>query len=174
MGLKLTARSRLSIWANVSRIQSDEETYGLHIGDMGGSIGDSGDSAGSGRPMATGWASEQRGGVEMTKPIDPQSAVEQMWKTAPRLAKAKGELVYLEEYRKSLKAILMKASKEKTSAAQETEAYAHPDYIKHLAGLQAATEAYEALRWQMVALEAAVEVWRTQSANDRRIDRAAQ
>ena len=110
----------------------------------------------------------------MNRNIDPQSAVEQMWKTAPRLAKAKGELVYLEEYRKSLKAILMKASKEKTSAAQETEAYAHPDYIKHLAGLQAATEAYEALRWQMVALEAAVEVWRTQSANDRRIDRAAQ
>ena len=110
----------------------------------------------------------------MNRNIDPQSAVEQMWKTAPRLAKAKGELVYLEEYRKSLKAILMKASKEKTSAAQETEAYAHPVYIKHLAGLQAATEAYEALRWQMVALEAAVEVWRTQSANDRRVDRATQ
>ena len=97
-----------------------------------------------------------------------------MWKTAPALAKAKGELTYLEEYRKSLKAILMKSSGEKTSAAQETEAYSHPDYIKHLAGLQAATEAYEKLRWQMVTLEAAVEVWRTQSANDRRIDRATQ
>ena len=110
----------------------------------------------------------------MNRNIDPQSAVEQMWKTAPRLAKAKGELVYLEEYRKSLKAILMKSSKEKTSAAQETEAYAHTDYIKHLAGLQAATESYEALRWQMVALEAAIDIWRTQSANDRRIDRATQ
>jgi len=97
-----------------------------------------------------------------------------MWKLAPKLSKAKGELTYIDEYKRSLKAILMKSSKEKTSAAQETEAYAHPDYIKHLAGLQAATEAYEALRWQMVALEAAVEVWRTQSANDRRIDRAAQ
>lgn len=97
-----------------------------------------------------------------------------MWKLAPRLAKARGELTYLDEYKKSLKAILMKASKEKTSAAQETEAYAHPDYIKHLAGLQAATEAYEALKWQMVATEAAVEVWRTTSANERRLDRATQ
>lgn len=108
------------------------------------------------------------------KPIDPQSAIETMWKTAPRLAKAKGELTYMEEYRKSLKAILMKSSGEKTSAAQETEAYSHPDYIKHLAGLQAATEAFEALRWQMVALEAAVDVWRTQEASNRRIDRATQ
>lgn len=109
----------------------------------------------------------------MAKPIDPQAAVEQMWKTAPRLAKAKAELVYMEEYRKSLKAILMKASGEKTSAAQETEAYSHPDYIKHLSGLQAATEAAEGLRWQMVTLEAAVEVWRSQEASNRSIDRAA-
>lgn len=109
----------------------------------------------------------------MSKPIDPQSAIETMWKTAPRLAKAKAERVYMEEYRKSLKAILMKASPAKTSAAQETDAYSHPDYIKHLSGLQAAVEAEETLRWQMVATEAAVEVWRSQEASNRRIDRAA-
>ena len=108
----------------------------------------------------------------MSKPIDPQAAIETMWKTAPRLAKAKAERVYMEEYRKSLKALLMKSSGQKTTAAQETEAYAHPDYIKHLAGLQAAVEAEETLRWQMVATEAAVEVWRSQEASNRRIDKA--
>ena len=108
------------------------------------------------------------------RPIDPQMAIEQMWKLAPRVAKAKAELVYLDEYKRSLKAILMKSSGEKTSAAQETEAYSHPDYIKHLAGLQAATEAYESLRWQMVALEAAVDVWRSQEASNRRMDRVTQ
>ncbi len=108
----------------------------------------------------------------MTKPIDPQVAIETMWKTAPRLAKAKAERIYMEEYRKSLKALLMKASGQKTAAAQETEAYAHPDYVKHLAGLQAAVEAEETLRWQMVATEAAVEVWRSQEASNRRIERA--
>lgn len=109
----------------------------------------------------------------MPRPIDPQQAIETMWKLAPRLAKAKGERVYMDEYRKSLKALLMKASGEKTSAAQETEAYSHPDYIKHLAGLQAAVEAEEQLRWQMVATEAAVEVWRSQEASNRATDRAA-
>lgn len=109
----------------------------------------------------------------MSKPIDPQQAIETMWRTAPRLAKAKAERVYMEEYRKSLKALLMQASPSKTSAAQETDAYAHADYIKHLAGLRAAVEAEETLRWQMVATEAAVEVWRSQEASNRRIDRAA-
>jgi hypothetical protein len=96
-----------------------------------------------------------------------------MWKTAPKLAKAKAERVYMEEYRKSLKAILMKASGKGSSAAQEVEAYAHSDYIKHLAGLQAAVEAEETLRWQMVTLDAAVSVWRSQEASNRAIDRAA-
>lgn len=105
------------------------------------------------------------------KPIDPQAAIETMWKTAPRLAKAKAERVYMEEYRKSLKAILMKASGKSSVAAQEVDAYSHDDYIKHLAGLQAAVEAEEALRWQMVALEAAVEVWRSTEASNRAIDR---
>jgi hypothetical protein len=109
----------------------------------------------------------------MAKPIDPQQAIETMWRLAPRLAKAKAERVYMDEYRKSLKALLMKSSGEKTSAAQETEAYAHPDYIKHLAGLQAAVEAEETMKWQMVATEAAVEVWRSQEASNRSIDRAA-
>ena len=96
-----------------------------------------------------------------------------MWRIAPRLAKAKAERVYMEEYRKSLKAILMKASGKTSAAAQEVEAYSHTDYIKHLAGLQAAVEAEEALRWQMVATEAAVEVWRSQEASNRMIDKAA-
>jgi hypothetical protein len=109
----------------------------------------------------------------VSKPIDPQAAIETMWKIAPRLAKAKAERVYMDEYRKSLKAILMKASGKGSSAAQEVEAYSHPDYIKHLASLQAAVEAEEALRWQMVATEAAVEVWRSQEASNRAIDRAA-
>lgn len=107
------------------------------------------------------------------KQIDPQTALESMWKTAPLLAKAKAERVYMEEYRKSLKAILMKASKENSAASQEREAYAHADYIKHLSGLQSAVETEEFLRWKMVTSQAAVDVWRSQNASNRAIDRAA-
>lgn len=110
----------------------------------------------------------------MTKPIDPQAAMQQIWELAPRYAKAKSERVYLEEFRKSKKALLMQTSPEKSAVMQERDAYADPDYIALLAGLRAAVEAEETLKWRLVASEAAVEIWRTQSANERAIDRATQ
>ena len=109
----------------------------------------------------------------MSKQIDPQSSIQMMLDTAPRLAKAKGERVYLEEYRKSLKSILMKASGQTSAALQEREAYADPQYIDHLKALRIAVEGEEALRWRMVAMQASVEVWRSQEASNRAIDRSA-
>lgn len=109
----------------------------------------------------------------MSKPIDPQSSIQMMLDTAPRLARAKGERVYLEEYRKSLKSILMKASGQTSAALQEREAYADPQYIDHLKALRIAVEGEEALRWKMVAMQASVEVWRSQEASNRAIDRSA-
>ena len=43
-------------------------------------------------------------------PHDPQAAVEYMLKTAPRFAKAKAQRLYLEEFRKTKKALLMRES----------------------------------------------------------------
>jgi len=108
----------------------------------------------------------------MAKPIDPQAAIQVLWDTAPKLAKAKATRVYLEEYRKSLKAILMKSSNQTSAALQEREAYADDTYIAHLAGLRVAVEEEETLRWRMIASQAAIEVWRSQEASNRSIDRA--
>lgn len=109
----------------------------------------------------------------MSEPIDPQKALEQLWKLSGPYAQAKANRVYLEEYRKTLKALLMKASKEKTSAAQETEAYSHPDYAQHLAALRTAIEEEEKFRWRLIAAQAGIEIWRSQEASNRNIDRAA-
>lgn len=109
----------------------------------------------------------------MPDPIDPQKALEQLWKLSGPYAEAKANRVYLDEYKKTLKALLMKASKEKTSAAQETEAYSHPDYQAHLKALQAAVEEEEKLRWRLVASQAAIEVWRSQESSNRAMDRGA-
>jgi hypothetical protein len=106
------------------------------------------------------------------KPIDPQSSIEMMWKIAPRFAAARATRVYLEEYRKSLKAILMKASQAKTSVAQEADAYADKSYIEHLGALRIAVEEEESLRWKLVTCQAAVEVYRTMEASNRAIDRS--
>lgn len=102
-------------------------------------------------------------------------AVDFMRDNAPALAKAKSQRVYLEEFRKSKKALLMKDAmlqKIEAANAQEREAYAHPEYLELLNGLAAAIEAEETLRWRMEAARLRVEIWRTESANNRMVDRA--
>lgn len=89
---------------------------------------------------------------------------------ATAYAQAKAKRVYLENFRKSKKAILMRAAElrgHKTAAIQEREAYADDGYVEILAALQAATEQEEALRWLMVAAEAKIEAWRTIEATRR-------
>ncbi len=103
--------------------------------------------------------------------LDPQKSLEAMHATGPVLAQARADRVYAEEYRKSLKAILMKEHADKAAVAQEREAYADQRYLTHLDALKTAVEAEEAARWRMVTAQAAVEVWRTLSANDRGMDR---
>lgn len=94
---------------------------------------------------------------------------------APALAQAKAKRVYLEEFRKSKKALLMKEAmlaKIEAANAQEREAYAHPEYLEVLDGLAAAIETEETLKWRMEAARLRVEIWRTESANNRMVDRA--
>ena len=98
---------------------------------------------------------------------DPELAIEYIFKHGKRYAKARADRIYLEEYRKSLKAILMKRSLENAVNAQEREAYSDPEYVKLLQGLREAVEVEEEIRWGLVAAQARIEVWRTQSANDR-------
>lgn len=106
---------------------------------------------------------------------DPQAAVDFILRAAPVFAKAKAERVYLEQFRKSKKAMLMRDAEVtgvKTSAAQETIAYADPAYQQLLDALRDATYSEEKAKWKLIAAQASIEIWRTQSANDRGQDRA--
>jgi hypothetical protein len=108
-------------------------------------------------------------------PIDPQAAVDFILKAAPVYAKAKAERVYLEHFRKSKKALLMKDAEvdgAKTSAAQETVAYADPAYQELLEALRDATYREENAKWKLTAANCQIEIWRTDSANNRNQDRA--
>lgn len=98
---------------------------------------------------------------------DPHEAVDYILKNGKIFAKAKAKRVYLEEYRKSLKAILMKRSMETAIGAQEREAYAHQEMLELLNGLRAAVEMEEKLRWDLIGAQARVEIWRTEQANNR-------
>jgi hypothetical protein len=107
----------------------------------------------------------------MSKEIDPNKAVDFIRDNGKIYAKAKADRIYMEEYRKSLKAILMKQSMETAVNAQEREAYSHPDYIKLLDGLREAVLVEEEYRWSMVAAQARIEVWRSQEASNRAMDK---
>ena len=75
-------------------------------------------------------------------------------KQADEYAKAKAQRVYLEEYRKTLKAMLMnEAEQEGRKTGQERESYAYADqrYIDLLEGLREALEVEERLRWKLLS-----------------------
>jgi 5-bromo-4-chloroindolyl phosphate hydrolysis protein len=51
---------------------------------------------------------------------------------------------------------------------QEAIAYSDSRYDQHLKAKQIADEEYEYLRWMMEAAQAKIDVWRTQSSNNRK------
>ena len=104
--------------------------------------------------------------------INVSNALEYIRKNAPNLAAAKAERIYLEQVRKSKKALLINDAPDGTIQAKESYAYSHDDYLELLEGLRAAVEQEEHFKWMMVAAQLKVEVYRTQQANNRFIDKA--
>jgi len=88
-------------------------------------------------------------------------------------AKAKAERVYIEQFRKTKKALLMTQAenldpqKYKSAASQEVYAYGHQEYKEMLESLQIATEEEVKCHWNLKQREWKFEAWRTMQANDR-------
>jgi hypothetical protein len=89
---------------------------------------------------------------------------------AGRYAKAAAEKAYLEHFRKSQLAILMKEYEGKgfeTAVAQDREARADQRYITTLEGLREATEIAERERWELNIAKMGFEAWRSKQATAR-------
>lgn len=108
----------------------------------------------------------------MSEIRDPNKAADYIVANAGKFAQAKAQRIYLEEFRKSKKAILMGQSTAKAAVEREQYAYAHEDYLGLLGGLKAAVEVEEELKWLIVAAQARIEIWRTQEASARAQDRS--
>jgi hypothetical protein len=109
--------------------------------------------------------------------MKPEEAAQQIRDRAPIYGNAKAQRVYLEEFRKSKKALLMIEAHSKgfeAANAQEREAYADPAYQKLLKGLAAAIEQEETLKWEIEAARLDIEIWRTREATNRMQDRSHQ
>jgi hypothetical protein len=88
---------------------------------------------------------------------------------------AKGERTYLEEFRKSKKALLkIEARKNgiKSDCEAEDYAYAHPDYLACLTAIEAAVSRDEELRLKILAADLRIATWQTYRA-DERLERKA-
>ena len=106
--------------------------------------------------------------------IDPHKSIDFMIRNAKAYAQAKAKVTYLEQFRKSKKAILFASAMGNTIADKESYAYSHPEYLELLEGLKAAVEEAERLRWMLVAAQARIDVYRTQEASNRSLDRITQ
>jgi len=103
---------------------------------------------------------------------DVDRALDWLVSNGKKAAQARANRVYVEEYRKTLKAQLMAQGALEGAGslgAQEVYAYAHPDYRAHLEAIKQAVEADEEARWNQVAAQARIEAWRTMSSNQRAI-----
>lgn len=109
------------------------------------------------------------------KDYNPNEAVDFLLVNAGKFAQAKAERIYLEEFRKSKKAILMKEAEMNGITAvngQEREAYANKEYKELITALSAGVEVEEKLKWQMLGAQLRVDIWRTEQANNRLIERS--
>lgn len=85
-------------------------------------------------------------------------------------AKAKHDRVRLEQFRKVMKARLMKQAEQQgynAIGAQEREAYADPEYEVCINGLAVATEKESETWWMLQMEEWKFESWRTRMASER-------
>ena len=107
--------------------------------------------------------------------MKPEDAAELIREKAPAYGEAKAQRVYLEEFRRVQKALLMKDAQTmgvEAANAQEREALADPQYRQVLKGLSAAIEKEETLRWELESLRLDIEIFRTKEATNRLVNRA--
>lgn len=98
---------------------------------------------------------------------DIQRALDYLRDNAEESAMARAERIYVEEYRKTLKAQLMREHGDKSAVVQEREAYADKRYVEYLDAIRDAVMRDEKHRFLREAALAKIEAWRSQSANYR-------
>ena len=98
---------------------------------------------------------------------DPHKAIDHIFRVGKEYAKAKSQRVYLDQFRKSKKALLIQQAPKGTVQDRECFTYAHDEYLELLEGLKVAVELEEKYRFELKSAELRVEIYRTEQANNR-------
>jgi len=107
--------------------------------------------------------------------MNPEDAAETIREKAKKHGEAHGQRIYLEEFRKSKKALLMKdalAMGVEAANAQEREADADPEYVSLLKGLAAAAAEEITTKWEIEAARLDIEIWKARVYLNKKVDRA--
>lgn len=96
-----------------------------------------------------------------------EDALDYLRNNARKAAQARANRIYVTEFRKVLKAQLMKQAPGESIGAQEREAYSDPKYSEHLKAMQEAVEQDEYHHFMRSTAEATIEAWRSQEATRR-------
>jgi hypothetical protein len=103
---------------------------------------------------------------------NPNKAAEFIFENASKYAKAYSRRIALEHYIKAEKSVQMIASNQPSISGKEMEAQASKGFSAKVAELEDAAYEEKLYYNQIKAKELEIEIYRTESANNRTIDRA--
>ena len=96
-----------------------------------------------------------------------EAAVDYLRDSADSCAKKRAERLYLDEYTRALKSLIMSEHLAETLGAQERFAYSDLRYRNHLEALKVAIWEDEKGRFLRDAAETKIRAWQTMSSNQR-------
>ena len=99
--------------------------------------------------------------------VEIEKALDYLRDNAEDAAMARANRLYMEEYRKVVKAQIMSQYDNLPLGAQERNAYSDPAYIDHLKAMHTAIEQDEKHRFLLSAANAKIDAWRTHMATER-------
>ena len=103
----------------------------------------------------------------MISDADIEKALDYMRDNATAAARARAEREYVTEFRKTIKAEIMKENVSESIGAQEREAYADQRYKSHLEAIKEAVYQDEYRRFMMEAAKTKISCWQTECSNKR-------
>lgn len=103
----------------------------------------------------------------MISDLEIEKAVDYLRDNATKAAQARANRIYLEEFRKTIKAEIMRENPKESLGSQEAMAYSHDRYRQHLLVMKDAIQQDEYMKWMLAAAQAKISAWQTENANNR-------
>jgi hypothetical protein len=105
---------------------------------------------------------------------DAERVVDWLRDNARKIAQARAERLYMEQWIKTVKATIQSEQSGMSVSAAETVALASPRYMAALQAFRDSVESDEYLRFMVAAAEAKIDAWRSQESTRRAEGRATQ